>query len=97
MSVRLVALAVALSLPVSAPALALEGEQKRAPEAATGDQNEKVCENITVVGSRLAKKRVCATRAEWADRKLQDRQAVEKIQTSPCVLQTTGAGGRPSC
>ena len=33
-------------------------------------------------GSRLAKRRVCATRAEWAERRLQDRQDAEKIQRS---------------
>ena len=96
MSIRLFALALALSLPAASPAQAMAGE-KKAPRVAGDDPNEKVCENITAIGSRLSKKRVCATRAEWADRKLQDRQAVEKAQTSPCVLQSTGAGGKPSC
>ena len=71
--------------------------EKKAPQVAGEDPNEKVCENITAIGSRLSKKRVCATRAEWADRKLQDRQAVEKAQTSPCMLQSTGGNGKPSC
>ena len=96
MSVRLFAVALALSLPAASPVRAMAGEQK-APQASGEDPNEKICENITLVGSRLAKKRVCATRAEWADRKLQDRQAVEKAQTSPCMLQTTGGNGKPSC
>lgn len=96
MSIRLFALALALSLPVASPVQAVAGE-KKAPQAAGQDPNEKVCENITAIGSRLSKKRVCGTRAEWADRKLQDRQAVEKAQTSPCMLQSTGASGKPSC
>ena len=96
MSIRLFAMGLALSLPVVSPVQAMTGE-KKTPQAAGEDPNEKVCENITLVGSRLAKKRVCATRAEWADRKLQDRQAVEKAQTSPCMLQSTGASGKPSC
>ena len=50
-----------------------------------GDPNEKICENIIPIGSRLATKRFCGTRAEWADRKLQDRQALEEAQRSPCV------------
>jgi hypothetical protein len=95
MSIRLF-VALALSLPAASPAQAMAGE-KNAPQAAGEDPNQKVCENITLVGSRLAKKRVCATRAEWADRKLQDRQAVEKAQTSPCMLQSTGGNGKPSC
>ena len=96
MSIRLFAVALALSLPAASPVQAMAGEQK-APQASGEDPNEKICENITLVGSRLAKKRVCATRAEWADRKLQDRQAVEKAQTSPCMLQTTGGNGKPRC
>lgn len=50
-----------------------------------GNANEKICENITPVGSRLATKRFCGTRAEWADRKMQERQALEEAQRSPCV------------
>ena len=96
MSIRLFTLVLALSLPAANPAEAMAGE-KKAPQAAGEDPNQKICENITAIGSRLSKKRVCATRAEWAERKLQDRQAVEKAQASPCVLQSTGAGGKPSC
>lgn len=44
--------------------------------------NEKICENVAQIGSRLAKRRVCATRSEWVDRRLQDRQDAEKIQRS---------------
>ena len=44
------------------------------------DRNEVVCQEIEVTGSRLATKRVCKTRAEWADLKLQDRQEIERIQ-----------------
>ena len=47
------------------------------------------CEVITMPGSRLAKKKFCATEAEWRDYQLQDRQATEKIQVGPCVR---GAG-----
>jgi len=96
MSVRLFALTIALTFPVAGPAMAFAGE-KQAPQASGTDPNEKVCENITVVGSRLARKRVCATRAEWADHKLQDRQAVDRAQVSACMPQTSGPKGRPSC
>ena len=96
MSTRLFAMALALSLPVASPVQAMAGE-KKTPQVAGEDPNEKICENITAIGSRLSKKRVCATRAEWADRKLQDRQAVERAQTSPCMPQTTGGTGKPSC
>jgi hypothetical protein len=50
-----------------------------------GDPNERICETIKPIGSRLATKRFCGTRAEWADRKLQEKQALEDAQRSPCV------------
>jgi hypothetical protein len=60
---------------------------------------ERICENIIVTGSRLGTKKICATRAEWAERRLQDRQVVEQIQTrlnGPCstVQQHSGT---PTC
>ncbi len=44
------------------------------------DPNEVVCEKQSVVGSRLATKRVCMTRGQWADLKAQDREEIEKVQ-----------------
>jgi hypothetical protein len=68
-----------------APALA----QKKQPTSNAGDQNERICEDITLTGSRIASKRFCGTRAQWADKRLQDRQEVERIQRSPCVRDGT--------
>jgi hypothetical protein len=51
----------------------------QAPKKAL-DPNEVVCEKQNVAGSRLATKRVCMTRAQWADLKSQDREEVEKVQ-----------------
>lgn len=49
------------------------------------DPNERVCEKIKVVGSRLASKRYCATRAEWEDKKRQDREGIDRMQRLPCL------------
>ena len=76
------------SAPASAQAGSAGEAQEKVPAQTKGDvgtQNEKICEDIVPVGSRLAKKRFCGTRAEWADRKRQDREALEKAQMSPCV------------
>ena len=63
---------------IAAPAVA----QAPAPaHQKAHDPNEVVCEKQEVTGSRLATRRVCKTRAEWADLKLQDRQEIERIQT----------------
>lgn len=61
--------------PISSP------EPARVPTKAETDyNNEIVCEQTEVIGSRLAKKKVCMTRAQWADAQLQDRQHIEKVQ-----------------
>ena len=67
------------------------------PEKKAYDPNERICENITLTGSRLATRRFCGTRAQWEERRRMDREAVEAAQRSPCVVSTTGASGRPSC
>jgi hypothetical protein len=58
---------------------AMAAEPPKAQKTAN-DPDEKICERITPVGSRLATKRVCATRAEWEQRRLQARQDIEKSQ-----------------
>jgi hypothetical protein len=89
---------ICLSL-VATPGLA---EAPEAPSATTAsaDPNEKICQNETVVGSRLAKRRICATRAEWEERNRQDRQAVEQAQRmigGPCSTVSNKNTGAPSC
>ena len=94
MLVRLFALALAATVPLSAP-LAAPTEPKTAH-----DPNERVCESIPVLGSRLAKRRVCATRAEWEEQRRQDRQAVDQIQKQiggPCSTVANKNVGAPSC
>ena len=68
----------ALMMPlICSPALA--DPPAPAPRKAP-DPNQVICEKQEVVGSRLATRRVCKTRAEWADARLQDRQDLEKVQ-----------------
>jgi hypothetical protein len=71
---------LAMLIATTSAAVALAAPQ--AQPTTIPDPNEKICQNISMIGSRLAKKRVCATRAEWADRRLQDRQDAEHIQRS---------------
>lgn len=64
------------------------------PVKATKDPNEKVCENQTVLGSRLARRRVCATRGEWAERRRAERDIVDRTQTQRCSINpATGLCG----
>lgn len=79
---------------LAAPALA---QKSKAPNYNVGDPNERICENITLVGSRLAVKRFCGTRAEWAERRRQDREVIDAAQRSPCVQTHNGGNGKPAC
>lgn len=85
-----------MSLPLFAAGLAVLSvplsAQASKPEE---DPNERVCEKQTVVGSRLAVRRVCATRAEWAEKRRLDREAIDKTQMSPngpCQTVNTHSG-----
>ena len=76
-----VALAIASSIIVVGPASAQNGAQAAPQARAAGDPSEVVCEKQSVVGSRLAARRVCMTRQQWAEQKLLDRQDTEKTQS----------------
>ena len=79
---------------VAAPVLSQE-----TPKPKKGDPNEIVCEKIEVIGTRLGAKRVCATRAEWAEKRKLDREAVDNAQRSangPCNATLTHTGA-PAC
>jgi hypothetical protein len=67
------------------------------PKTVAHDPNERICEDIVQTGSRIAAKHFCATRAEWEDKKRQDREAVEKAQLSPCMLTHNGGTGKATC
>lgn len=97
MPTRLFVLALALTLPLGSPAAAVAG--KDLPPVAGTDPNEKICEDIILTGSRLAKKRLCATRAQWEERKQIDRGTIHQIQTQiigPCQTAPASRNGGPT-
>ncbi|HEX8841401.1 MAG TPA: hypothetical protein VF757_03790 [Sphingomicrobium sp.] len=57
-----------------------------APQAKkTRDPNEIVCQKIEDISSRIATKRVCMTRSQWAEQQRQDRLDLDKAQIQrPC-------------
>ena len=81
------AIAWAATPAMADPATPVASEKIRPP----ADPNQKICEDITVVGSRLGTKRICATRAEWAAKKREDKDEVDRIQRSPCMPGKTDA------
>jgi invasion protein IalB len=85
--------AIGLAAAASVPAVA----QAQTSAPAAGQQtppgpnpNEVICQKQEVIGSRLASKRICKTRAEWADAQLQDKQELNRVQT-----QRGNAGNGP--
>ena len=82
-------------LLLSVPTVSI-AEPAQVPSSKAGppaDPNQKVCEDITQIGSRLATKRICATRSEWEQKRRDDRDTVDEIQRSPCVLDESGHCG----
>ena len=69
------AAAASAQTPAQAPAT------PTAEKAQVDYLNEKICRTEELTGSRLAKKKICKTRSQWADEQLQDRQAIERVQT----------------
>ena len=75
-------LSAALLLGAATPSFA-QTQPAAAPattEKQADDLNKLVCEKQESTGSRLAKKRICLTKAQWAERRLQDRQELERVQ-----------------
>ena len=77
---RLILLSVIVSMLTTASSSPAQVNGKNRSKA-----DELVCQKIEQTGSRLAVKRVCMTRSQWSERKLQDRQAIEKMQTLQSV------------
>lgn len=74
-------LAAVASAQTSAPTTpTISAEQAKADSL-----NQKICRTEEMTGSRLAKRKVCKTRSEWADQQLQDRQEIERVQTQRSV------------
>lgn len=56
-----------------------------------------ICEKQLVTGSRLGSKQVCLTREQFAERRIQEREAIERAQAAPCMPTTTDAQGHSHC
>ena len=94
MAIRAAA-ALILSAALIPPA-AMAQTTKAAP-----DPNAKVCETVSQGGSRLSKKKICATRAEWAEMRRADREVVDQAQRAAqigCAMSPALTNGPvPGC
>lgn len=75
--------AVLAAILMGMPAIAESPPAASPPASQRGpDPNQVICERQEVVGSRLQKRKVCMTRAQWADLRLQTRQDLEHAQNT---------------
>jgi len=74
------AAALMTSAVVATPALSQVAPAQQ-QSAKTLDPNEVVCEKQQEIGSRIASKRVCKTRAQWAEQRRVDRLEIDRVQT----------------
>ena len=97
MSARLIAFSFVLACAALTPVMG--GTSSPPPAANATNSAKKVCEDVILTGSRLASKRFCGTKAEWEDRRQQDKDAVNQIQTrlnGPCSTINQHSG-TPTC
>lgn len=83
-SVLQLVLVAGFTVQAAMPAFAESGSVKP-----TKDPNQVVCEKQEVLGSRLAVRRVCMTRAQWAEQRRAERDLVlnsqlNARQKNPC-------------
>lgn len=74
---KFLSLVAATAMLSAMPAIAQDTD---AEKKASKDPNEVVCEKQEVIGSRLASKKVCMTRSEWAERRRLERLEIDKAQ-----------------
>ena len=74
---KLFLIAAALILPGTAAALAASP-----PEAKSDDSERMICRTIGETGSRLSKRKLCMTAAEWAEHKRTTKEDIDKAQVT---------------
>jgi len=79
--IRLI-LAAALTAGTVLPVAAQHDPASSKPKK--GDPDEVVCERQEILGSRLASKKICMTRAQWEEQKRSDRDLVSGSQLKRC-------------
>lgn len=80
---RILFLSTAAAL-LGSPIMATSAQAQAAPTAPAPkpahDPNEVICQKEEVIGSRLATKRICKTRAEWAEEQRENRMDLDRKQ-----------------
>ena len=81
------ALLIAASLIASGAVAATAQTQAAPADEKEAGQPKMICRTQTEIGSRLNRRRVCRTQAQWDEIEAQTRQVVERVQS---FKQTSG-------
>ena len=73
--------ALAVSAVIGATAAAQAPTDSATTVGPNNDPTQIVCVNERVTGSRVSSRRVCRTRAEWAEHEAEQRRTLEKTQS----------------
>jgi len=85
------ALSVGLVLGATAALAQAPSATDAEPRGPDNDPNQIICENQTEIGSRLSRRRVCRTRREWEELRLETRKTTERVQSFKITCE------RPPC
>ena len=77
--------------PSPAPAAAAQAAAADGTVAAVDDSDKLVCKKYTITGSRIAKRTVCKTRAEWIEYAQHMKEAMRNAER-----RSAGSGPPPS-
>ena len=69
-------LAILTALLISGPAVAAGNA-----DSADNKRDKMICRDMGETGSRLSKKRICMTSAEWAEHRRNTKMDIDKAQT----------------
>lgn len=70
---------LAVALAIAAPTI-VYAESATTEEGDPNDPQRMVCKKSQVTGSRLGKKKVCMTAAQWEVQRQADKEAIERTQ-----------------
>ena len=68
---------LSMGLILGATAAIAQAPEARGPD---NDPNQIICEKQVEIGSRLAARRICRTRREWEEVRLESRKTTERVQ-----------------
>lgn len=97
MGMALTLVAFLASTASQAQPIALQAAAQPRDSAQPAKRQTLICEKQLETGTRLGAKEICLTPEGMAQRRLQERQAIERAQALPCMPSSTDVRGHEQC